>query len=595
MEGKAGPIRRDTFYETLFDQIPAGIVIQGLDGKIIRVNRAFCDIFGYSMDEVIGHDLDEIVVQDAGLEAEARKISENVIRGESFSIETERTRKDGTRFPVSIRGVPIIEEGRIVAAFGIYDDISERKKAEDSLATERNYFENLFMNSPAAVALVDVSGVIQRINTSFEELFGYLQHECAGIPIDDLIASGEMMEDAASLTREVAEGSRIKAERRRRKKDGTWVDVQIIAVPFPGIAGQKVVYAIYQDITERKLFEEHARYVGYHDSLTGLYNQAFIEEEIRRLDVPRQLPISVVMADLDNLKLVNDAFGHMEGDRLIIKAGNILQSCSRREDIVARCGGDEFMLLLPGTAMQDAKTICGRIRKDCASQRGNFISLSLAIGVAAKEDVTQDFANVLKKADDDMYRDKLLRSGKSRKAIFRRIEEFLGSDLRRRAHIERLKELAVLFGKFLLMSDDEMAKLDLLARFHDVGLMSVPDEILYRKGPLGIGEMEIIRKHPERGYRIAKNMPDIAHVAECILSHHETYDGNGYPRELSGEDIPLPARIIHLLCAYEVMTGWRLYGPVFSKEEALEEIASHAGGQFDPRLADLFIRMQNSA
>lgn len=720
MEGNASLIRGDALYETLFDQAPVGIVVQGRDGRIVRANQAFCDMFGYSRDEVIGFDLDEIVAGDADCRSEAREISGKVIGGESLSLETERIRRDGMRFPVSIKGVPVKEEEKVVGVYVIYEDISDRKETEDllrrertqferimldspdgiaifdssgrilrtnpafenlfgldageavgrylcdvaggedsaeevclnierlkmgqdvdhesarkrkngtkvhvsvrgasispngepseflaiyrdvsdrkwaeeALATERGYFENLFVNCPEAVALVDSSGVIQRINRSFEELFGYRKQECTGKLLDELIAPGEMGEDAAELTRDAAEGGRVKVERTRRKKDGTWINVQIIAVSFTGIAGQTVVYAIYQDITERKLFEEHARYMGYHDGLTGLYNQAFIEEEIQRLDTPRQLPISVVMVDLDNLKLVNDAFGHLEGDKLILEAGNILRSCCRREDIVARCGGDEFLLLLPETPLQDARTICDRIRQGCECQSGSLISLILAIGVASKEDVTQDFMHVLKKADDDMYLDKLLRSEKSRAAIFRRLEIFLEFDHRRKAHIERLMGLACRFGEFLSMRKDEIANLELLARFHDVGLMPVPADILYRAEPLEIEEMEMIRKHPERGYHIAKNLPDITPVAECILSHQETFDGKGYPRGLSGEDIPLPARIIHLLCAYEVMTGWRSYAPVLSKEEALKEIASHAGSQFDPRLVGLFVKMQSSA
>lgn len=595
MEGNASLISGDSFYETLFDQTPAGIAVQGKDGRVIRANQAFYDMFGYSRDEVIGVQLDEIVAPDGDLKPAARMISEKVIGGETLSLETERVRRDGTRFPVSIKGVPVKEEGRVVGVYAIYEDISDRKRAGEAIATERSYFENLFVNCPEAIALVDSSGVIQRINTSFEELFGYSKQECAGRSLDGLITSGEMAEDAAALTREAAEGGRVRAERMRRKKDGTWINVQIIAVSFTGIAGQDVIYAIYRDITERKLFEEHARYMGYHDSLTGLYNQAFIEEEIQRLDTPRQLPISVVMADLDNLKLVNDAFGHIEGDRLILEAGNILRSSCRQEDIVARCGGDEFLLLLPRTTLQDAKTICSRIRKDCDRQNGSLVSLSLAVGVATKEDVTNDFVQVLKKAEDDMYRDKLLNSEKSRAAIFRRLEDFLESDQHRKGHIEKLAQLAELFGEFLSMSKDEIAKLSALARFHDVGLMPVPDEILYKEGALDIEEMEMIRKHPERGYHIAKNLPEITPVAEYILSHQETYDGKGYPRGLSGEDILLPARIIHLLCAYEVMTGWRPYASVLSKEEALKEIASRAGSQFDPRLVDLFIKMQNSA
>ena len=706
----------EVFYETLFEQSPAGIAVQGLDGRVVRANRTFCEMFGYSPEEVEGVDLDRLVAVEPDLADLASELSRTVLRGEDSVVESTRSRKDGSRFPVLIRGVPIRQEGKVAAVYAIYEDITVRKKAEadlrrerahferimldspdgivvfnrdgmvmkanpaferlfgiepgeaegkplcdivgsgesrqevlknidrlknegfvdietrryrkdgkelfvsargahillnggvreflgiyrdisekkrfeEELATEKSYFENLFSGNPLAVVLVDSSGIIQRVNEAFEELFGYGKGECIGKALDSLIVPEGKFEDAAHLTVEVAQGRRLKAERIRQRKDGTLIDVQISAVSFSGIAGQAVVYAIYQDITERKLLEEHTRFLSYHDSLTGLYNQAFIEEEIQRLDTPRQLPISVIMADLDNLKLVNDAFGHMEGDKLILEAGNMLRSCCRQEDIVARCGGDEFILLLPGTSSADAKTICDRIRRGCENQGGRLISLSLAVGTATKEDVTEDFLHILKKADDDMYLDKLLRSDRSREDIFRRLEAFLESDHRRKTHIEGLSGLAVRFGEYLSMRKGDVEKLRLLARYHDVGLIPVPADILYRDGPLDPEEMEMIRKHPERGYHIAKNLPAIAPVAEGILSHQETFDGRGYPRRLSGEDIPLHARIIHLLCAYEVMTGWRPYGPVLTGEEALEEIEAKAGSQFDPRLAGLFKKM----
>lgn len=707
----------EAFYETLFDQSPLGIAIQAPDGIVIRANGAFCDMFGYGREEVLGVHLDDLVARDNKLSPEAGDVSVRVTGGEKIYLEAVRTRKDGSKIPVSIRGVPIRENGKILAVYAIYENISERRKVEkqmtrekalfervlldspdgiaifnsegvvtrtnpafehlfgldpgdalghplwevvgrgakeddvrdnvdrlmeekrvdhesvrfrkdgseihvsvrataitvqsgseeylaiyreiterirweEDLATERVYFENLFMNSPLAIALVDGDGSIQRVNSAFEKLFGYASWECIGRNLDGLIAPGELTEDAERLTRKVAKGGTIQAERSRRRKDGSWVDVQINAVSFPVTGGQTVIYAIYQDITERKIFEEKFRYFGYHDSLTGLYNSAFFEEEMRRLDTPRQLPVSLVMADVDNLKLVNDAFGHIEGDRLILEAGRILQSCCRQEDIIARCGGDEFVMLLPGTSLLEARSICDRIREACGRRVTNsIIPPSIALGVAVKDEVTQDFIQVRKKADDDMYLDKLMRSERSRSAIYTRIVNFLESDRRRNAHIQRLRKLSRLFASCLSMKQDETEKLLLLAQFHDVGLMPVPAEVLYREGPLEPGEWEDVRKHPERGYHLARNLSPITPVAEDILCHHEHFDGSGYPRGLSGDDIPIASRIMNLLCAYEVMTGWRSYRPSFTHEEALGEVASGAGGQFDPRLSGLFINL----
>ena len=719
MEGVNSAINIDAFYETLIDQTPLGIAIQTPDGKVARANRAFCEMFGYDPDEVVGNQLDDLVARDEDLYADAGDLTELVLKGRSNLAARVRVRKDGSRFPALIWGVPIIQGDRVLAVYAIYEDISERKAAErelarersllerivvDSpdgtvlfdedgkifrsnpafdrlfdlgqdevlghhlweilggggkeeeirgnirqlrdrkkldydavrfrkdgseihlsiravaitgdgpsgeylavyrdissrvmvqhqLATERTYFENLFMNSPLAIALVGGDGIIQRVNDSFERLFGYYSFECVGADLDALIAPGDLLGDAVGLTRGAAAGSTIKAERTRRRKDGSWVEVQINAVCFPVGDGPSVIYAIYQDITERKVLDEKIRYFGCHDALTGLYNQAFFEEELRRLDSPRQLPLSLVVADLDNLKLINDAFGHLEGDKLLAEAGTILRSCCRQEDIIARCGGDEFVMLLPQTTLLEARSVCDRVRRACERSQGGMIPLSMALGVAAKEEVTQDLMQVRKKADDDMYLDKLTRGERSRSAIYSRIVEFLDSDPRMKTHISRVRGLAHLFGKHLALRQDEMEKLALLARFHDVGLMPIPAEVLYKKGPLDPGEWENVRRHPERGYRLARNLAPLASIAEEILCHHEKYDGGGYPRGLSGEDIPRLSRAIHLLCAYEAMTGWRSYRPSLSSEEALQEIASQAGKQFDPRLAGVFVQLHRT-
>lgn len=719
MEGVNSAINIDAFYETLIDQTPLGIAIQTPDGKVARANRAFCEMFGYDPDEVVGNQLDDLVARDEDLYADAGDLTELVLKGRSNLAARVRVRKDGSRFPALIWGVPIIQGDRVLAVYAIYEDISEQKAAErelarerslleriveDSpdgialfdeegkvlrsnpafdrlfglgreevlgrhlwellggggreeevrgrirqlkdekrldfdavryrkdgsevhlsiravaitgsgpseeylavyrditsrvmtqhqLATERTYFENLFMNSPLAIALVGGDGIIQRVNDSFERLFGYYSFECVGADLDALIAPGELRGDAVGLTRGAAAGSTIKAERTRRRKDGSWVEVQINAVCFPVEDGTSLIYAIYQDITERKMLDEKIRYFGCHDALTGLYNQSFFEEELRRLDSPRQLPMSLVVADVDNLKLINDAFGHLEGDRLLAEAAAILRSCCRQEDIIARTGGDEFIILLPQTTLLEARSVCDRVRRACERSQGGMILPSMALGAAAKEEITEDIMQVRKKADDDMYLDKLTRGERSRSAIYSRIVEFLDSDPRMKTHISRVRGVAHLFGKHLALRQDEMEKLVLLARFHDVGLLPIPAEVLYKKGPLDPGEWEDVRRHPERGYRLARNLAPLASVAEEILCHQEKYDGSGYPRGLSGEDIPRLSRVIHLLCAYEAMTGWRSYRPSLSSEEALEEIAFQAGKQFDPRLAGVFVQLHRT-
>ncbi len=491
--------REKALFERVLLDSPDGIAIFNSEGVVTRTNPAFEHLFGLDPGDALGHPLWDVVGRGAK-EDDVRDNVDRLMEEKRVDHESVRFRKDGSEIHVSVRATAITVQSGSEEYLAIYREITERIRWEEDLATERVYFENLFMNSPLAIALVDGDGSIQRVNSAFEKLFGYASWECIGRNLDGLIAPGELTEDAERLTRKVAKGGTIQAERSRRRKDGSWVDVQINAVSFPVTGGQTVIYAIYQDITERKIFEEKFRYFGYHDSLTGLYNSAFFEEEMRRLDTPRQLPVSLVMADVDNLKLVNDAFGHIEGDRLILEAGRILQSCCRQEDIIARCGGDEFVMLLPGTSLLEARSICDRIREACGRRVTNsIIPPSIALGVAVKDEVTQDFIQVRKKADDDMYLDKLMRSERSRSAIYTRIVNFLESDRRRNAHIQRLRKLSRLFASYLSMKQDETEKLLLLAQFHDVGLMPVPAEVLYREGPWNQGSGRMSANTPRGG------------------------------------------------------------------------------------------------
>jgi diguanylate cyclase (GGDEF)-like protein/PAS domain S-box-containing protein len=161
-----------------------------------------------------------------------------------------------------------------------------------------------------------------------------------------------------------------------------------------------------RDISEEKQKEKEIKFLLFHDELTGVYNRRFLEEELERLDTSRQLPLSIMMIDVNGLKLINDSFGHHIGDSLLKKVAANLKAGVRKEDIVARFGGDEFAILLPQTSKQDAEIIADRIKQNCSQSyiKGNVISV--AIGIAAKSTVSENIEEIFKLADDRMYYDK---------------------------------------------------------------------------------------------------------------------------------------------------------------------------------------------
>ncbi|MCE5330350.1 HD-GYP domain-containing protein, partial [bacterium] len=337
---------------------------------------------------------------------------------------------------------------------------------------------------------------------------------------------------------------------------------------------------------------ENIEYLSFHDKLTGLYNRAYFEEELKRLDTPRLIPISIVMGDLNGLKIINDAYGHEEGDILLKKIADILKSSFRKNDIVARWGGDEFVIILPKTDVENTNEIIERIKKSCIKNSLESMPLSISMGVAAKLDASQEIKEIMRKAEDNMYKHKLSEKQDIQNSIISSLEKTLDKkNYETEKHIQRIKDMALKLGNSLKLPENKIDELTLLATLHDIGKIAVADNILSKPGKLTSDEWELIKKHPEVGYRIAESSPELAVIAEDILAHHEWWNGRGYPRGLKGNNIPLSSRIIATIDAYDAMINDKPYRKAMTKDEAVEELKRCSGTQFDPEIVEQFIEI----
>jgi len=359
---------------------------------------------------------------------------------------------------------------------------------------------------------------------------------------------------------------------------------EAVVSPVYGRTGRLLrVEGILRDISKRKKAEEKLTYLSFHDSLTRAYNRAYYMEEVKRLDTERQLPLSIIMADVNGLKLVNDAFGHQEGDALLKSCVRVLKKCCRADDIVARFGGDEFSMLLPRTGEKDARKLLNRIKDYCKKTDGNRIPLSISLGTATKVFVKEDFTGIIRKAEEDMYRHKLKESKSIIASIIASLENTLfEKKIRTENHFKMLKWIVLEIGKRLRLSEDRQDELRKVA---------ILDSILNKRESLSESEWQAIKKHPEIGYRIAMSSNQLARVAEYILTVHEHWDGSGYPQGLTGKSIPLISRIMALADSYVIMREGRPYRKSKTKKEAIEEIKKCSGTQFDPRLVDIFLEL----
>ena len=334
--------------------------------------------------------------------------------------------------------------------------------------------------------------------------------------------------------------------------------------------------------------------LGYYDSLTGLKNRRFFEEELQRIDMQNNLPLTIVTADVNGLKLANDVFGHVTGDLLLKRTAEIISHACREGDIVVRTGGDEFAIILQRTDALQGEKLIQRTLQAMSGEKVEAVSVSVAFGLATKDKSGKAISEVLKEADQRMYEHKLSERGIIRQHILETIKTtFYGNNPREQQHAEQVSELSVKLGKALKLSSERLHELQIASNLHDIGKITIKKTTLEKTKPLSPDEWQEIKRHAENGYKILSSVNEYAGMAEFVLAHHERYDGTGYPAGLKGDRIPLAARIIATAEAYIFMTNDWPYRSRKSVAEAIYEIKIQAGKQFDPVIVDVLQTILN--
>jgi diguanylate cyclase (GGDEF)-like protein len=302
------------------------------------------------------------------------------------------------------------------------------------------------------------------------------------------------------------------------------------------------------------------------------------------------------MGDVNGLKMTNDAFGHLAGDALLITASKVLTHCCRSSDVVVRWGGDEFVILLPNAGEEIVKKRMSQIIEAVDSCKVDQGILSISFGWATKHSKAEPFTELFKNAESMMYKNKRIMKPEVRKKT---INAIMGALCQKseaeKIHAERVCYYCQRIAAEMNMSEKELEEIKWISHLHDIGKVTISKEILEKKGELAPEEWEIIKKHPETGYHIINTAPEMVGIATAILSHHERWDGKGYPKGLIGEEIPIFARIMAVGASYDTILSERAYKKAKTKSEALQELQNHAGTQFDPQIVSLFVnRVVNS-
>ncbi|MBP2641526.1 MAG: diguanylate cyclase with sensor [Firmicutes bacterium] len=350
------------------------------------------------------------------------------------------------------------------------------------------------------------------------------------------------------------------------------------------------------EIRERMLIEQNLRYQSTHDVLTGAYNRTYFEEYLANLE-EKDRSIGIIFCDVDGLKLINDSLGHECGDQVLRTVARIIEETLPQDAVTARIGGDEFVILLQDVTDVKMKKIVDRLRATIEASHTNNLKeiFSVAIGWSATEKriLSKDQIRMtVKRADDNMYRQKLARENSTRHVLIQGMMEMLKvRDFLTEGHSQRLQQRITLLAKKIGLHDTQITDLTLLAQFHDVGKVGVSDAILFKKGGLTPEEKSEMQRHSEIGFRIAQSVPELIPISDLILKHHEWWDGTGYPLGLQGGDIPVEDRILAIADAYDAMTNDRPYRKAMSADEGFKELLLYSAKQFDPSLVELFIEI----
>jgi len=293
--------------------------------------------------------------------------------------------------------------------------------------------------------------------------------------------------------------------------------------------------------------------------------------------------------------LINNALGHSAGDQLLLTAVDWIKKDMPEHTEIIRSDGDEFTIISQRVREMEAKSFVEGLRKLSETAKEDITKPSISIGSMYLFQAREQTESVLVEVQNKLQRDKLIRSESHTSHILSVLKGSLREKTHETAeHVARLEQLAEKVGKQLGLSYEDITDLVLAASIHDIGKIVVPTQILEKEGKLTPEEWEIIKRHPQAGQGIAMAVQELSHVAEYILHHHERMDGTGYPDGLKGEEIPFLSRIISVIDAYDVMLHERAYKEPMSKEEAKQELRTHAGTQFDATVVEALLTYLDS-
>jgi diguanylate cyclase (GGDEF)-like protein/PAS domain S-box-containing protein len=583
----------------------AGVICVAFDLnlKIVKMNGTGCNLFGAVRDQMIGRDWLSYV-QASNRAMIYQNLHEMLLEqtDEIYSSEYIVLTSDAQERLISWRNTLLRNDaGEVIGIFASGLDITEQKSAEKALKESERSKAVFLANLPGMAYRCgfDRSWTMQFVSEGCFELTGYRPEELVqneAVSFNDIVHPRYRESLWSEWKNAVAQNRKLRYEYEIITASGELKWVYESGQVIHDEAGNvEALEGILLDITAQKNREAEVQYLNDHDPLTNLNNRMFFDRMLIELDYEVSMPLSIMIVDINGVQLINNAFNRLEGDKLIRSVSELIKKCIRHKDLAARIGGDEFGILLPNTTKDEAYQLLNDINTACEryneQQKSKLYEVSLSIGFATKEFTEENTENIIKVAYDYLINRKLLSRKSSHSSIVSSIMATVYEKSQEtEGHARRLVQICRLIGEKLNLSQKELGEIELFAMLHDIGKVTIDDQILNKRGKLTEDEWTVMKKHPVTGYKIAKSSTELESIANYILSHHERWDGNGYPNGLKGEDIPLISRILSVVDSFDAMTEDRVYRKAMTQEYALDEIRRNAGTQFDPEVVDIFIR-----
>jgi diguanylate cyclase (GGDEF)-like protein/PAS domain S-box-containing protein len=580
------------FSEDIINSANNGIIVYDTELRYKIWNPYMEKLSGVSSKGVLGRKMEDVfpwlmengVVHDLQMALKGKRLDDH-----DFHFDISET---GEIVWVRENSGPLFNrKGDIVGVLVLVQDISERKKVEDLIRESEEKYRLLYTSMSQGLALHEiitdddgkpVDYVFLDINDSYTRLLGVTREMCIGKKITEVMPKVEKY--WIDFFGKVALTGESDYYENYLETTGGYYSTYTYSPKKRQFA------VIVSDITEQRKNQEKLLYMSYHDHLTGLYNRRFFEQELNRLDAISSLPLTIIMGDVNGLKIINDSFGHAVGDDYLNKTAEIIKKACRVDDIIARFGGDEFVAILPNADTSEAIRVIERMKDMISGTNIGAIELSVSFGFATKDNIQHSVFETVASAENHMYTHKTYERASMRsKTIDLIMNALFEKSDRELQHSNRVSSICEAIATNMNFKKDDVNQIRIAGLVHDIGKIGIKEGILNKAGSLDQDEWAEMKRHPEAGWRILSTTIEFSEVSEFVLRHHEKWDGSGYPNRLKGEEIPIEARIIAVADAYDAMTSERSYKSAYGRDEAVYELKRCSGTQFDPEIVEVFV------